>query len=123
MNFTFCHNNITVLDLDRSISFYNKALNLKEVRRIEAEDGSFIIVFLGDGKTGHTLELTWLSGREEPYNLGENEIHMAVRTEDVDAAFKLHSDMGCVAYVNESMNLYFIADPDGYWTEILPINR
>ena len=123
MKFSFCHNNINVLDLEKSISFYKDALGFEEVRRIEPEDGSFKIVFLGDGTGGHTLELTWLRDRKEPYNLGDNEIHMAVRTEDTDAAFRLHSDMGCVAYVNEAMKLYFIADPDGYWTEILPLKR
>lgn len=56
----FDHYNINVLDLTRSITFYEKALGLKEVRRKEASDGSYILVFLGDGVTGFTLELTWL---------------------------------------------------------------
>ncbi|HBK95560.1 MAG TPA: lactoylglutathione lyase, partial [Porphyromonadaceae bacterium] len=30
-----------------------------------------------------------------------------------------HKEMGCVCYENESMGLYFIVDPDGYWIEIL----
>lgn len=32
------------------MKFYEEALGLKEVRRKEAEDGSFILVYLGDGK-------------------------------------------------------------------------
>lgn len=60
MKFKFAHNNFNVTDLDRSLRFYEEALGLKEVRRKEAEDGSFIIVYLGDGETGHLLELTWL---------------------------------------------------------------
>ena len=68
MEFTFAHNNINVLDLEKSMAFYREALQLTEVRRIEAQDGSFIIVFLGDGKTPHQLELTWLKDRKEPYN-------------------------------------------------------
>lgn len=123
LKFQFCHNNINVLDLEKSIRFYKDALGFEEVKRIEAEDGSFIIVFLSDGTTEHKLELTWLRDKNDAYNLGDNEIHMAVRCEDVDAAFRLHTDMGCVAYVNEAMKLYFIADPDGYWTEILPLKK
>ncbi len=123
MKFQFCHNNINVFDIEKSVAFYEKALGFKEIRRSEAADGSFILVFMGDGETGHSLELTWLRDRKEPYNLGDNEIHMAVRTEDCDAAFKLHSEMGCVVYENKAMNLYFIADPDGYWTEILPLKK
>ena len=61
MNFTFVHNNINVRDLETSLAFYDKALGLKEVHRKAAEDGSFIIVFLGDGgRSSHELELTWL---------------------------------------------------------------
>ena len=73
MNFKFIHNNFNVLDLEKSLEFYEKALGLKEVKRMNAEDGSFILVYLGDGQTPHQLELTWLRDRKEPYNLGENE--------------------------------------------------
>ena len=37
MKFTFNHNNFNVLDLDRSISFYEKALGLKPVREKVAD--------------------------------------------------------------------------------------
>ena len=47
MNFKFAHNNLNVYDLQRSLNFYKEALGLKEVRRKEKEDGSFIIVYLG----------------------------------------------------------------------------
>ena len=60
MQFRFAHNNFNVRDLARSLSFYNEALGLKEVRRINAKDGSFIIVYLSDGVSPHQLELTWL---------------------------------------------------------------
>ena len=60
MKFTFAHNNFNVIDLDKSLKFYEEALGLKEVRRMEAADGSFILVYLGDGTTGYKLELTWL---------------------------------------------------------------
>ncbi|MBP2031371.1 lactoylglutathione lyase [Clostridium algifaecis] len=120
MKFKFDHNNINVLNLEKSIEFYEKALGFKEIDRKYADDNSFILVYMGDGQSNYSVELTWLKDRKEPYNLGDNEIHMAVRTDDYDAAHKLHKDMGCICYENEKMGLYFIADPDGYWTEILP---
>lgn len=120
MNFKFAHNNINVCDLDTSIEFYKKALGLTEVRRKNASDGSFIIVFLSDLNSEHQLELTWLKGHTDPYNLGENEIHIAFRTDDFEAAHALHSKMGCICYENKPMGIYFISDPDGYWLEILP---
>ena len=80
MNFSFAHNNFNVFDLEKSMAFYKDALGLTETGRIEAEDGSFIIVYLGDTVgTPHKLELTWLRDWDRPYNLGDNEIHLAFR--------------------------------------------
>ena len=118
--FTFNHYNYNVLDLEKSIKFYNDALGLTEVRRKEAEDGSWILVYLGDGKTGFTLELTWLRDRKEPYNLGENEFHLAFEAEDYEKAYRKHKEMGCICYENPTMGIYFINDPDNYWLEIIP---
>ena len=115
----FLHTNFNVLNLDRSIRFYAEALGLKEVRRVNAPDGSFIIAFLGDGETDYGLELTWMRDRKEPYNLGDNEIHIAFRVPAKAAAHALHEKMGCICYENPQMDLYFINDPDGYWIEIL----
>lgn len=120
MEFKFNHYNYNVLNLEKSIKFYEEALGLKEVRRKEASDGSFILVYMGDGKSNFSLELTWLRDRKEPYNLGENEFHLAFVTDDYEAAFKKHSEMGCVCFNNEEMGIYFINDPDNYWIEVVP---
>lgn len=118
MQFTFNHTNFNVLNLQRSLDFYREALGLTEVRRIENPD--FTIVYLGDGMSPFQLELTWLKGRTEPYNLGENEFHTAFTVADMDAAHAKHEAMGCVVYDNPTMGIYFIVDPDGYWLEIIP---
>lgn len=120
MRFRMYHENYNVLDLKRSMDFYEKALGLKEVRRKEAEDGSFIIVYLGNETTDFLLELTWLRDRKEPYNLGDEEFHLAFETDDFESAYRLHSEMGCICFENKTMGIYFIQDPDGYWLEIVP---
>ncbi len=120
MKFQFAHNNFNVRDLDRSLAFYRDALGLTETRRTAAEDGSFLIVFLGDGVTPHKLELTWLRDWDRPYNLGDNEFHLAMQVDDFDAAHKKHQEMGCICFENEKMGIYFINDPDNYWVEIVP---
>ena len=124
MTFTFAHNNFNVRDLEKSLAFYRDALGLNEIRRVNPADGSFTIVFLGDaaGST-HALELTWLRDWDRPYNLGDNEFHLAFHVDDYEAAHALHKEMGCICYENEAMGLYFIADPDGYWIEIIPAQR
>ncbi len=119
MKFTFNHFNFNVLDLEKSMKFYQEALGLKEVRRKEAEDGSFILVYLGDGETNFSLELTWMKGRTEAYDLGDQEFHLAMAADNYDEAFKKHEKMGCIEYINEIMGIYFILDPDGYWIEVV----
>lgn len=117
----FDHYNFNVLDLERSLAFYEKVLGLKEKRRKVAADGSFILVYLTDEQTGFLLELTWLRDRVEPYDLGECEYHLCMRVPgDYDEVRRYHKEMGCVCFENEEMGLYFIEDPDGYWIEILP---
>lgn len=116
----FDHFNFNVANLEKSIAFYHKALGLTEKRRKNAEDGSFILVFLGDNTTDFSLELSWLRDRKEPYELGDNEMHLCVRVDgNYDDIRSFHKEMGCVCYENEKMGLYFIEDPDGYWIEIL----
>ena len=118
MKFSFYHNNINVFNLEKSLEFYQKALGLTITREKEAGDGSFKLVFLGDNTTPHLLELTWLRDMDRPYNLGDNEIHLAMRTDNREEAHALHKEMGCICFENEAMGVYFIADPDGYWIEI-----
>jgi len=121
MKFTLAHTNINVLNLEKSLKFYQEALNFQEVRRLEMP--TFTLVYLGDGTTGYQLELTYLHQRSEPYNLGDNEIHLAMLVDDYDAAHAHHKAMGCICYENEKMGIYFIKDPDGYWTEIIPASK
>ena len=120
MEFKFVHNNFNVLDLERSLKFYAEALKLKEVRRIAPASGEFIIVYLSDGSSKHLLELTWMRDRTEPYDLGDEEFHLAFETDDYAGALAKHKAMGCVAFENKEMGIYFIQDPDDYWLKILP---
>jgi len=120
MKFKMVHENYNVLDLDKSLAFYKEALGLTEKRRIVSEDGSFIIVYIGNDSSDFELELTWLRDRDKPYNLGDNEFHLAFRTDDFEGAYSHHKKMGCICYENKEMGIYFISDPDGYWLEIIP---
>ena len=119
MNFKLVHTNFNVVDLEKSIEFYSKALGLKPVRTIEPQNKAFKIVFLSDDDGKYQLELTQVYDHPQPYDLGEGEFHLAVVTDDYDAAHKLHAEMDCICFENTAMGLYFISDPDGYWIEIL----
>lgn len=121
MKFEMYHSCITVFDIDKSLEFYEKALGLTEIKRKEGE--GFVIVWIGNNTTGHTLELTQYTARTEPYDLGDNEIHVGFKVDDYDAAYKHHKSMGCICFENPDMGIYFISDPDGYWMEIVPSSQ
>ncbi|MDR1261961.1 MAG: VOC family protein [Oscillospiraceae bacterium] len=120
MTFRIAHTNFNVANVDAAVTFYKKALGLKEMRRSVASDGRFTIVFMGDEKSEYLLELTQLTDHPQKYDLGENELHVAFVVDDFNAAHKLHKEMGCICYENEGTGIYFIEDPDGYWLEIVP---
>ena len=120
MKFKMIHENYNVFDLEASLRFYEKALGLTEVRRKEAEDGSFKIVYIANQESDFQMELTWIRDKKEPYNLGDCEFHLAFRTDDYEASHDLHEQMGCICYENPDMGIYFIKDPDGSWLEIVP---
>ena len=123
MKFKMVHENYNVFDLQKSLDFYEKALGLKEKRRKEAADGSFIIVYVGNEETDFELELTRLKDMDRKYNLGDCEFHLAFQVDDYKASHDLHEKMGCICYENFEMGIYFITDPDGYWLEIVPAGK
>ena len=121
MKFKMAHFNLNVKDLDASLKFYKEHLHMKEVRRSEPADGAFKIVFLEDEYgTDFHLELTWLSGHTQAYDLGEEEYHLAFHVEDYDALLKEHTEKGLIAYDTTGKHYHFILDPDGYWLEFMP---
>lgn len=117
----FDHLNINVMDLDASLAFYKENLGLSEVGEKRASDGSFILKYLSSPGNDFRLELTWLRDHKGPYELGENESHLALRFDgDYDAIREFHRKNGVICFENPTMGIYFIHDPDDYWIEILP---
>ena len=123
MKFKMFHENYNVQDLQKSMDFYHEAFGLTEVRRKEAADGSYIIVYLSNEESDFCLELTWLKEKEGPYDLGECEFHLAFETDDYEGAHAKHEAMGCICFENPAMGIYFVSDPDGYWLEVVPAKK
>ena len=123
MNFKPVHMNINVMNLEKSEAFYKDNLGMHETRRKTASDGSFELVYLSDENNSFELELTYLKDRTEPYDLSDNEIHLAFVTDNYEEALSKHQANGVVSMINEKMGIYFIEDPDGYWVEIIPAKK
>lgn len=117
----FDHYNINVANLERSLEFYKKALNLHKSGEIVDKEGNFIINYLSAPTGDFRLELTWMRDHPQEYELGENETHLALRldTDNYEEVYRYHKKLGCVCYENPAMGIYFIHDPDDYWIEIL----
>jgi len=120
MKFKMAHTNINVLDMQRSLSFYEEALGLKQVRSFDHPEGEFKLVYVSGEANNYQIEFTWYRDRKEAYSHGDNDLHLAFYVDDFDAAYQKHKAMGCVCYENQEMGIYFIKDPDGYWLEVLP---
>jgi len=117
MKFTPVHQNFNVSDLSVSMKFYEEALGLTEINRIE--NPAFTIVYVGND-SGFVVELTCIKDHPQKYDLGECEFHLAFKSDDFQKAHEFHEKMGCICFENPAMGIYFIEDPDGYWLEIIP---
>lgn len=120
------HTMIRVMDLNRSIDFYEKALGFKEIRRRDVPKYAFTLVFLGDGSVnGHQLELTYNYDQKKPYEMGEAYGHLAVSVDDLEASRQEHEEKGYQPTPLKGLGedgkprYYFISDPDGYKVEIV----
>lgn len=123
MTARFVHRCTHVLDLERTVAFYERALGFHVVRTSGPEDGSWSNTFMENDDSPFQLELTWNRGRTEPYDNGGRDTHIAFVVDDIDRYYRLHEEMGCIDYVNHKMGLYFICDPDGQRIEIIPEKR
>lgn len=120
------HVMIRVSDLERSVDFYTKILDMKVLKRKDFKEGEFTLVFLGyDNESNATvLELTYNWSIKE-YDMGNAFGHIAIGVEDVyEICEEIKKNGGKVVRESGSMKhgstvLAFIEDPDGYKIELL----
>lgn len=124
MGYKMLHTCLRVMDLDKSLEFYQGALGLTEQRRIDYPEHGFTLVYLSDQPGGYELELTYNYNPDKPYEIGNGYSHMAVETKDLQTSHEKHQNMGY--QVTKLMGLpgseptyYFVTDPDGYRVEVI----
>ena len=118
------HTCIRVMDLEKSLKFYKEALGLVETSRKDFKEYEFTLVYLSDESGSYELELTYNYNPEKPYELGNGFSHIAVATEDLEAAREKHIEMGyevtpLKGLPGEAPHYYFVTDPDGYKVEVI----
>ena len=127
IDFKYLHTMMRVYDLDKSIDFYTKYLNMKVLRKSDYPSGKFTLVFLGYGSedTNTVLELTYNWDQEKPYNIGDAWGHIAIGVKGIyNLCKKLEDDGVNVVRKPGPMKhgttvIAFIKDPDGYSIELI----
>lgn len=119
------HSMLRVLDLQRAMDFYAKALGLEVSERFEFDN--FTLVYLRNEESDFELELTVNHGRSEPYGHDDGYGHLAVCVEDCQAERQRLSSLGLDPGEIKELHrngallarFFFIVDPDGYKIEVL----
>ena len=119
------HSMIRVLDLERSIEFYQKAFGLGPSDRFDFDD--FTLVYLRNEESDFELELTWNHGQEEAYSHGSGYGHLAICVDDLEATRSRLREAGIGVrdivemkhQGNSLARFFFTEDPDGYQIEVI----
>ena len=119
------HTMIRVLDLGKSLTFYDQAFGLKVADLFDFD--TFTLVYLRNGEADFEIELTLNKDREEPYSHGDGYGHVAVCVDDCALERQRMLDFGMeptdVTVFKRDGELmarfFFIQDPDGYKIEVL----
>ncbi len=119
------HTMIRVLDLEKSIAFYDQAFGLKIADQFDFDD--FTLVYLRNAEIDFEIELTLNKGRTEPYSHGDGYGHIAVCIDDCASERQRIAELGMkptdVTEFNRDGELmarfFFVQDPDAYKIEVL----
>lgn len=119
------HSMIRVLDEERSVQWYRRAMGLEVVDRIPFD--SFTLIYMRDQESTFELELTVNKGRTEPYQLGDGYGHLAVVVDDLEGqrqkTIQAGAQPGDIKELHREGSLlgrfFFVKDPDGYSIEVL----
>jgi lactoylglutathione lyase len=122
------HTMLRVVDLDKSIEFYQQIFGMTLLRRQDYESGRFTLAFLGYGEDEVQIELTH-NWDTDSYDLGNAYGHIAIAVED---AYKACDDIRAKGgnVVREagpmkhgSTVIAFVKDPDGYMVELIQTSK
>lgn len=124
MDYRMIHTCLRVLDLEKSEKFYQEAFGFERARRRDFPEQKFTLSYLRAPGGDFELELTYNYDRREPYTIGDGYSHLAVGVKDLEASHRRHQEMGLnpeplKGLTGGQAHFYFLADPDGYWVEVV----
>ena len=111
---------IRVQNLESALDFFINKLGMIEVRRREAPEGRFTLVFLATGPGESTIELTYNWDQEEPYTVGRNFGHLAYSVENIyQLCEELQKKGVTILRPPRDGKMAFIRSPDQISVELL----
>ena len=116
----YLHTMIRVRDVDATLRFFCEGLGLREMRRIDNEQGKFTLIFLAaPGDRDAQVELTH-NWEPEPYGGGRNFGHLAYAVEDIYAACeRLQKNGVTINRPPRDGRMAFVRSPDNISVELL----
>ena len=116
----YLHTMMRVTDLAASLRFYCEALGLRELHRLENEQGHYTLVFLcAPGDDSAQLELTY-NWDPQSYSGGRNFGHLAYEVGDIYATCQRLLDHGVtVLRPPRDGRMAFVRSPDQISIELL----
>jgi len=118
----YLHTMVRVTDIDQSLDFYCNKFGMREVRRMENEQGRFTLVFLAaPGDEDAQVELTYNWDPDpEPLKGGRNFGHLAYRVENIyELCGKLMDQGVTINRPPRDGRMAFIRSPDNISIELL----
>ena len=116
----YLHTMIRVQNLESTLDFFINKLGMMEVRRREAPEGRFTLVFLATGPGESTIELTYNWDQEEPYTVGRNFGHLAYSVENIyQICEELQNKDVTILRPPRDGKMAFIRSPDQISVELL----
>ena len=116
----YLHTMIRVQNLESTLDFFINKLGMIEVRRREAPEGRFTLVFLATGPGESTIELTYNWDQEEPYTVGRNFGHLAYSVENIyQLCEELQKKGVTILRPPRDGKMAFIRSPDQISVELL----
>lgn len=123
----YLHTMIRISDVDESLNFFCGVLGMRELRRVDSEQGRFTLIFLaapddrrrGAEEKAPLLELTH-NWDPEKYSGGRNFGHLAYEVDDIYATCQKIADAGVtINRPPRDGRMAFIVSPDNISIELL----
>ena len=117
----YLHTMLRINDVKRAMDFFVNALGLKEVRRIDVEEGRFSLIFLAaEGDEDSQIELTHNWDGDELGEGSRNFGHLAYEVDNIyTACEKLQSQGVEINRPPRDGRMAFVKSPDNISVELL----